>query len=225
MIRATRLSSAGSGDLRAGLGQFDTSRAFPMLLPSLRTVRFSRFGRFQFGFRKCGFSREKGQKFGLFGLVRFLLGRRKPNLRGAFPAERPAPNRRFGSHQLGSARVGSHWLGYSGGPVCSGKGPKGRKGRKGWARCQAKRPPSRYASARLFTLCYGGVRGEPVRIPVGAPDSEPANWLRSAQVSSGWLALARISCPPRHTVTRFTTGNRHFTCASDRVETHFHPNT
>jgi len=41
--------------------------------------RFSRFSRFPFGFRKCGFSRENGKKFGLVGFYRFPLGRRKLN--------------------------------------------------------------------------------------------------------------------------------------------------
>jgi hypothetical protein len=34
---------------------------------------------FWFGFQKCDFTRENGQKFGLVGFVRFLLERQKPN--------------------------------------------------------------------------------------------------------------------------------------------------
>jgi hypothetical protein len=44
----------------------------------LRSV-YSVSVRFRFGFRKCGFTRENGKKFGLVGFYRFLLGRRKAN--------------------------------------------------------------------------------------------------------------------------------------------------
>jgi hypothetical protein len=56
--------------------------AFSPSLACARPVRFSSvFGRFWFGLGKCYFTGENGQKFGLAGFVRFLLGRRKPNFR------------------------------------------------------------------------------------------------------------------------------------------------